>query len=957
MAFGDLFIQALLTPPPSNGRDINIPYYNIISGSNVIFQYPTTDTFNVTGDFSSSLYNKFLVSANTIATSSFVTTLDMIGELKINTIKLSYPHKLAFYPPDVSGAIFDEYKGLSLHSIISNESIVNLICAFQHEFKYHSLTGGISGYASRGISNIMFNSLEDIRIPVINGLPATAVQNFTIIDNLMQPVSGTYISGLAEVDFKISQADGALVGIENINYNWESSLEDSSFNISNDMNINASIGHPYNERWGTPLWSRAFTEPINFSQNYIFNTRNNKSNGNHIIEIYITDSLTFSANSVMSLKNNRIHVSANEQMQIHDALMMNNIEIVSLWGVKSVEFESTPIGELYITDSNITYGTGCIETYTPSSAIINITGGITSDALSCNPLFPNSNCCSAGGYSFPSHFFLKSTTDNTDESTEIRTIKLEYDYIDECIWKVNTITYVPVLSNQEFKFETDSSCLYSCPNTLVESLVTGSITSSNKIYEFPTDNNFVLNDIGSSILSGNTYFKTVTYNFMDATYWKYYSSELISYLPLDCTLSTLTPLVSISGTEFIESSPTTIVSTGISGSFTSSSAQCCSGVKIFPNDFTFISETQTVSGSALYSIIRYDLFNTCANTLQSSIYLTLIPKNNGTLSVSLEACPAGNFYVELQNCESTSCEHLDSYELTENTISLGNTGHVYSEYATNFIQEYRDDNRYSVPEYLVTSNVNNILTPNKGETSHSSWRRYMDGVGLGGDAPDYDSISISGAGFKKIKVHPVTEWREVGFWNIGQMAFGTPEKSVIVGGHKISRNTGDTLFGSGLHSAPTSKRVYIWNTSSIPEEDSYLKNYYGRRFNTFFPTTTVAISSNECKTSLNCIIFDAESNIDVERFGTAAFNKNTNSIDVTFDIPMPAEVSEKYYLSLTCNQNVKVWWENKTAEGFTLKSELDNWNGTVDYMATTTIPTTEKDILENPTQSGYIFKK
>jgi hypothetical protein len=229
----------------------------------------------------------------------------------------------------------------------------------------------------------------------------------------------------------------------------------------------------------------------------------------------------------------------------------------------------------------------------------------------------------------------------------------------------------------------------------------------------------------------------------------------------------------------------------------------------------------------------------------------------------------------------------------------------------------------------------------------------MDGVGLGGDAPDYDTIYNT----KAKQSYEISNWKEIGTWNVGQMAFGTPDKAIVVGGHKVSNSVGNSLIGSGIHSTITSKRVYVWDVSVIPEEDSYLKNYYGRRFNTYYPTSTLPISSNQNMSSLNVIIFDAESDIVVERMGTVTFDGTKDNIQVVFDKEMPSEVDINYSITTTCGDNVKVWWENKTTQGFTLKCEISKWTGTVDYTATSIVKTTEKDIVENPPESGYIFNK
>ena len=932
--------------------------YQIISGANVIISYPTVDTLTISANFQSITTNHFPVKAATLSISSL--PIEFYGQIFIDEIKLQYKNKIKMYPNDVSGAITNEFKGCSLQSIVANESVVNLIGAFQHTFMYTSINGAISGYANRGVFNIMYNKLDDIRDAILTDTYASSVQNLTLIDSLMLPISGTFISGDSQVKFSTISDNGVMVGIQNKNYDWIYTLEDSSFNIAEKFNIIASIGNDTNERWGVPLWSSAFTNDTDYLGNYVFNYRTEFSNGNKFETLYSITNLVFSSNSAMALINNRIYVEGNSKDQVHNVVALNDVEIKAYWNVNTVTYEPNSIGRLYDISDTLGVSGICSYTFTPSSTLVNITGGIQTYSLICNSgdnSFPDLNCCSGGGHLFPSHFFLKSISDSISSTDGTRHINVEYNYIDECIWNISSVNFVPS-GSLTYQFDSSTNCLYSCPNTTVESLVTGTITSSNEIFEFPTDSdNFILNSVSPSILSSGTYLKTVTYNFVNNTKWKFDSYNTTAYLPINCTLTSISAMHCISGNNYITGSAESVVSSAISGSFSSIGSACCSGIKMFPNDFTFISSTEFTSSGKLYSNVRYDLFNTCANTLQTSINLILLAKNEGTLISTLEACPAGIVQVQLKTCVIESCESLITHENPNHDINVGDSGNVYSEYSTNFIQEFRDDGRYKVPEYVVTSNANNVLTPNKGIMLQSKWKRYMDGVGLGGDSPNYDTISILGSGFKTVKIHPVTQWREIGFWNIGQMIFGTVDKSVIVGGHKISRSVGQTLLGSGMHSSPTSKRIYIWNTEDIPEEDSYLKNYYGRRFNTYYTTNTSAISANGNRSDLNCIIFEAESNIDVERFGTVFFESNTNSVNVTFATPMSDDVGANYYVALTCSENIKVWWENKTTSGFTIKSEMSNWTGTVDYMATVTMKTTEQDIIQNPPENGYIFNK
>jgi hypothetical protein len=303
---------------------------------------------------------------------------------------------------------------------------------------------------------------------------------------------------------------------------------------------------------------------------------------------------------------------------------------------------------------------------------------------------------------------------------------------------------------------------------------------------------------------------------------------------------------------------------------------------------------------------------------------------------------------------SASCETLLTNSLSISIPITSSEGFAYTEYATSFIQEYRDDSRYKIPEKWIPTNGFSIRPENTGTLFKSSdWKRYMDGVGLGGDAPNYDAIFNTNSK----KVNLVSDWDQIGKYHVGQMAFGTPERSVVVGGHTINKDAWKTSGGGGIHAGPTTKRIFLWDFITIPEEDSYLTNYLGRRFHTFYvnESGTLPISSNNNSSDLNCIIFNAESDKVVERFGTAVFDGSSDSVSVTFDDAMPDQVGANYSICLTPSDNVEAWWSEKTAGGFTIKIELKEWKGQIDYLATTIIKVTEEDINKKDELDGYIF--
>lgn len=277
------------------------------------------------------------------------------------------------------------------------------------------------------------------------------------------------------------------------------------------------------------------------------------------------------------------------------------------------------------------------------------------------------------------------------------------------------------------------------------------------------------------------------------------------------------------------------------------------------------------------------------------------------------------------------------------------SGLSYAEWGTAFIQEYRDDQRFSLPEQFVPSNGQAIRGSNNPLTSKPSyWKRFMDGVGLGGDAPDYTTI-VDLNGNQKA----VNKWQGLNSYYVGQMAFGTTERAIIVGGHRINPN----LEAVGLHASPTSNRIFVWDFVNIPPEDTYLTNYLGRRFWNYYVNDSGLLIPTQTQSTFSVKVFEAESEIVVERIGTAYFDGSSDNVSITLDKEMPEEVGTNYSISLQPSDNVKVWWSDKEAGGFTINVEAETWEGQVDYIASTTIKVTEEDIDDLGPLDGYIINK
>lgn len=912
-----------------------------ISGSYVKFNYPNISTLNMSADLSSAFKNKFIIKASTRTISG--TPVDMYGEIKIKNIQLSYKNKTILYPNDVSfNSITNEKTYLSLKSINSNSENVNLVGAFQHSFNYTStISSQTSGYVNRGLFTLRFNSLNNIRDAIISKQFLLTSDNFTVFDCSTFPTSASYLYGTGSVYFDINDLNAVMVGVDNKNYNWVDTLENSKFNISSKLNLNATIGTKSEERWGTPLWSAPFVDNCNYYGNYKFNSRTDINDGNNGDILHDISNLLLESNSIMALANNRIKVTGNSLSQEHKFSALNNAQSKGTWNVGAYSYTPNSIGDLYYQNPNLNINTNCKTTFTPLDALTNVSGTMVSSGAVC---------CS-NSYTYPDHLFLISA-DSVPVSADdgLMHLHVKYNYVDECIWKIDSMTYTPNITGQTNNFTYTSNCIFSCPDTAIESLATGYVTTEyGDVFNFPSTN-FILNTISASTPISSGYTKQVSFNFYDSKQWQPYSVEYTVLSTANCTLSTNIPIAPTNN-NYNYGTLSSVISGNYIGQLNSTGSTCCNGLKNFPNNFTLQNTTMDVSGGVLYGHVLYYLYNNCSSNPQAQVKVTLKAKQTGILYSNIESCPAGVLDLDIQTCKSI-CQntliHTNSVVMT-----IPSSGNAYAEYATNFIQQYKPDSRYKVPEYLVTSNANNNITKNNGIFVGSQWKRYMDGTGLGGDAPNYDTIKNPSTN----SAYQLINWSEVGTWNIGQMAFGTPDNAVIVGGHKVSRNVGNTLIGSGLHASKTSKRVYIWSTTSIAEEDSYLKNYYGRRFNTYYNTTSYPISSNQNKSHLSCIIFDAQSPIVTERIGNVMFDGSTNFININFDTPMSDDIGANYSISLTPSDNVKVWWENKTKTGFTLKCEMNNWNGRVDYLATTISKVTESDITQKGAEDGYIFSK
>lgn len=352
--------------------------------------------------------------------------------------------------------------------------------------------------------------------------------------------------------------------------------------------------------------------------------------------------------------------------------------------------------------------------------------------------------------------------------------------------------------------------------------------------------------------------------------------------------------------------------------------------------------TQTVSNKVGQYIVQQNVVSFSTNSLYS------ILNNNAVISgernIQIHDFAALN--SSTIDITSYTCENIE--EDSNNVINIstvsGSGENTYCEYVSSFIQEYRNDERFNGIDEWIPSNSYGIKGNNKVVYSkQSQWKRFMDGVGLGGDAIDYDKLLLN-----------TTLYQEIGKWYVGQMAFGTTNQTIIVGGHEIDRNIAQTGRNSGLHSNNTSSRTFLWNLTNIPEEDTYCVNYVGRRLWDFYKEETEVIDN---KSTFSIKIDNLDSDILSERQGTITFDGRSSSVNVVFDKPLPDGITTDYVIIMTPNDNVKVWWTDKTNSGFTVECEIKNWRGIVDYTVVAKVKLEKDDIMNKSIIDGYEFDK
>jgi hypothetical protein len=280
---------------------------------------------------------------------------------------------------------------------------------------------------------------------------------------------------------------------------------------------------------------------------------------------------------------------------------------------------------------------------------------------------------------------------------------------------------------------------------------------------------------------------------------------------------------------------------------------------------------------------------------------------------------------------------INGYSCNVSTVScsafniqlLQNTNQGYVEWATSFIQEYKGleksncypENKqffkYNVDSKMDSNTYLDIPCINDSNVIPTQWRRYQDGVGLGGDAPALNLFNSN----EEFTCQRLNQWF------IGQTAIGTPDKSLIVGGYAIAGD-GELHDSKAWWESNTFGVTFKWNTNVIQPEDSSNINYKYRTLSPFFTSG----ENVGAKSTLGVTIFDVGSNSIIERQGSAKFENNITTYDVKFDNIIPDYLlnNDKYSISMVCSENIKLWWSNKSTSGFTINSEV-GFSGYVDW--------------------------
>jgi hypothetical protein len=280
-----------------------------------------------------------------------------------------------------------------------------------------------------------------------------------------------------------------------------------------------------------------------------------------------------------------------------------------------------------------------------------------------------------------------------------------------------------------------------------------------------------------------------------------------------------------------------------------------------------------------------------------------------------------------ETCSTTPC--VTGSLCSQTWYINGSSNEAYVEWATSFIQELKstapnncDVNKkkyYIKYSPLSTYDSNTFVEPpcvDAASKTPYDWRRYQDGVGLGGDAPAFNLYDDG----REFTCNRLSQWF------IGQTAFGSPDKAVIVGGFAIAGD-GELRKSHCWWESPTFGTTFKWNPNVIQPEDTLNKNYAKRALSPFYTNGQNSMATS----SLGVVILDVSGSTKIERQGTVDF-VGVKEYKVVFSEPIPDYMTNptNYSISMVPSDNVKLYWSDKTPDGFTIKSEIE-FSGSVDW--------------------------
>ena len=330
------------------------------------------------------------------------------------------------------------------------------------------------------------------------------------------------------------------------------------------------------------------------------------------------------------------------------------------------------------------------------------------------------------------------------------------------------------------------------------------------------------------------------------------------------------------------------------------------------------------------AIVRYDEFHYDMDAyINTPLVVTALEDNKD--NVSFCKAPSTIYVSNSMWATCTSGADISGNPLHNVTTENIDPSIGYTEWVTNFVQEYKKDTELQdqnfvekyYKKYDITWVGANCLIKREELQSQefvgTSWRRFQDKVGCGGSVPILNLPPVNAQNDFDLTAH-----------NLGQKAFGDPNKAVICGGYSISQN-GELQSNNSFWASLTNGPTFKWNRTVINPEDTLNSNYKNRNVSPYYSNGT-GTSSNM---NLGAIIFDVSKQVNVERMGTATFDGSTTSTTVTFD-PIPTYLDNKttYSIALTANDNIKVWWTEKQESSFVINTEIEGWKGSVDWKIT-----------------------